>query len=614
MRISKIFLPLVICIVAISVYVSQANSATVNREADCYQLLLDKVGSISGGDRFLAAAPSFAELNVTSLPSVNTAFDSTLAGLTFKKTKFKLKSYDFGAVSQFKKSTRYLEILHKAAGEELDSGFMHEFEIEFQYDKDDNGLLACRANIRNTNNGLAFTDLKEDLIVANAPWKILSNIENLEKNGAKYKRMAFQVDNMNADYSKAVYEKKIVYVTPESTRTDFNPYEVIDAFVNATNDFYSKVMPKMQAKIAGKNLEKVVLLDSPSLKMEFSVSKTFEDTAYGMPPTWFNGKILNIYNYYPWVRHQIMREILSKGQSDVVDVWITHLANPARQTMIAVESGALDIEDAEIGSDFTISDLRYQIMNYVVTAIKIAMEEGLPEEEARESDSVKLFWRIRELAKSDETSDIELKEYVADYPTHLETVAKAEQKLAEIVNSRASDIEKEAWYASFVYELMDWGVIKGYPDGTYRPGNLINRAEMAKIAVILFSIPLSDSVTSNPFPDVSKDAWFAPYVAAAKEAGVIDGYPDGNFKPAGFVNRAEAMKILTIASGVSLSNVTSANFPDVASREWYSPYVNFSGKKGVVSGYADGKFKPGNNINRAEIAKMAAKAKKLLIK
>jgi hypothetical protein len=303
-----------------------------------------------------------------------------------------------------------------------------------------------------------------------------------------------------------------------------------------------------------------------------------------------------------------MRELVYRGQSDVVDVWITHLANPARETMIAVESGTMDIEDAEIGSDFTISDLKYQISKFLGAAISIAREEDTSVEDAVEADDVKLFWRIKQLFEGG------AKDFVSDYPEHLETVAKAEQKLLEIANSRASDIEKEAWYASFVYELMDWGVIKGYPDGTYRPGNLINRAEMAKIAVILFSIPLPDSVTSNPFPDVPKDAWFAPYVAAAKEAGVIDGYPDGKFQPSGSVNRAEAMKILTIASGVSLSNVISANFPDVNNREWYSPYVNFSGKKGVVSGYADGKFKPGNNINRAEIAKMAAKAKKLLIK
>ncbi|MFA5352041.1 MAG: S-layer homology domain-containing protein [Candidatus Gracilibacteria bacterium] len=613
MRISKIVLPLAVCIFTISVFISQVDSATANREADCYQLLLDKVGSVSGGDRFLTAAPTFTELNVASLTSVDSAFDSTLAGLTFKQPIFKLKSYDFGEASQFKKSTHYLEILHKAVGEELDNGFMHEFEIEFQYSKKDNELLACRANIRSTNDGLAFTNLKEDLIVANAPWKILSNIENIDKNGAKYKRMAFEVDSMNADYSKAIYGKRIVYVAPESTRIDFNPYELIDAFVKATNDFYSKVIPKLEQKIAGKNLEKIILLDTPNLKMECATSREWEDTAYSIPPTWFNNKLLNIYNYYPWVRYQIMRELVYRGQSDVVDVWITHLANPARETMIAVESGTMDIEDAEIGSDFTISDLKYQISKFLGAAISIAREEDTSVEDAVEADDVKLFWRIKQLFEGG-ANDADAKDFVSDYPEHLETVAKAEQKLLEIANSRASDIEKEAWYASFVYELMDWGVIKGYPDGTYRPGNLINRAEMAKIAVILFSIPLPDSVTSNPFPDVPKDAWFAPYVAAAKEAGVIDGYPDGKFQPSGSVNRAEAMKILTIASGVSLSNVISANFPDVNNREWYSPYVNFSGKKGVVSGYADGKFKPGNNINRAEIAKMAAKAKKLLIK
>jgi hypothetical protein len=258
--------------------------------------------------------------------------------------------------------------------------------------------------------------------------------------------------------------------------------------------------------------------------------------------------------------------------------------------------------------------LRYQIYKFVGTSIAIAREEGASAEEALQADDVKLFWRFRELAKKSETTDTKLKDFIADYPAHLEAVATAETRLQEIANSKASDVEKGAWYADFVFDLMDWGVVSGYPDGTYRPGNTVNRAELAKIAVILFNLPIPASVTSSPFPDVPKDAWFAPYVAAAKAAGVIDGYPDGSFKPSGFVNRAEAMKMFTAASGVSVTSIATPVFPDVSAREWYSSYVNFAGSKGVVNGYADGKFKPGNNINRAEIAKMAANAKRLLVK
>lgn len=89
-------------------------------------------------------------------------------------------------------------------------------------------------------------------------------------------------------------------------------------------------------------------------------------------------------------------------------------------------------------------------------------------------------------------------------------------------------------------------IIEGYPDGTFRPDSPINRAELTKIAVVASfdSDIVLDSETYNNCFDDVTDQWYAPYICYAAEQGWIQGYDDGTFRPANNVNRVEAMKIL----------------------------------------------------------------------
>lgn len=93
--------------------------------------------------------------------------------------------------------------------------------------------------------------------------------------------------------------------------------------------------------------------------------------------------------------------------------------------------------------------------------------------------------------------------------------------------------------------LTNLGAVAGYPDGSFLPGRKLNRAEFLKVA--LMSHPLSDNVTLVPmgcFPDVRAEDWYSPYVCSAKERGIITGYADGLFRPAQPVSFAEAITIL----------------------------------------------------------------------
>lgn len=94
------------------------------------------------------------------------------------------------------------------------------------------------------------------------------------------------------------------------------------------------------------------------------------------------------------------------------------------------------------------------------------------------------------------------------------------------------------------------GIIEGYPDGTLRPNNPINRAEALKILLLTANADriLAEFGSSNlppaTFPDVPSNSWFAEHVAKGQALGLIEGYPDGTFRPEQPITRAEAAKLI----------------------------------------------------------------------
>lgn len=117
------------------------------------------------------------------------------------------------------------------------------------------------------------------------------------------------------------------------------------------------------------------------------------------------------------------------------------------------------------------------------------------------------------------------------------------------------------------YEAISYfkvsGVLVGYSDGTFKPDNSVNRAEFLKI--VMEATGKNAVNSANCFTDVS-DEWFASYICTAKDLGLVDGYPDGNFRPAQDINFVEASKIIAEAFDLALE-------ANSASGEWFAPYV-----------------------------------------
>jgi len=98
-----------------------------------------------------------------------------------------------------------------------------------------------------------------------------------------------------------------------------------------------------------------------------------------------------------------------------------------------------------------------------------------------------------------------------------------------------------------VYTAVRKGIIKGYPDNTFRPNIPANRAEALKMLLLSAGFePPEDKQAHTTFSDVSPRAWFAPYIKKTTDLDIIKGYLDGTFRPGQSITRAEAAKILLL--------------------------------------------------------------------
>lgn len=99
----------------------------------------------------------------------------------------------------------------------------------------------------------------------------------------------------------------------------------------------------------------------------------------------------------------------------------------------------------------------------------------------------------------------------------------------------------------------------------------------------------------------------AKVTAEVNQPSYIAGYPDGTFKPGKEVTRAEAVRMFVslVNNGKELPKNPTTKFKD-ANNKWYSDEINFAVSKGFISGYSDGTFKPNQGITRAEFAQMIA--------
>lgn len=167
------------------------------------------------------------------------------------------------------------------------------------------------------------------------------------------------------------------------------------------------------------------------------------------------------------------------------------------------------------------------------------------------------------------------------------------------------DVATDYWVAMPISILAMDNIITGYPDGTFKPAGNITRAEMCTLLMkTLASTEEFGSVT--PFTDVDEGHWAAPYIVQAAELGIVKGYPDGSFKPKSNITRAEGLVMISRFAKLEKAPY-EISFADVRADHWAADIITGASKAGVLKYLEGKKFEPNKKLSRAETVEILFK-------
>ncbi len=164
------------------------------------------------------------------------------------------------------------------------------------------------------------------------------------------------------------------------------------------------------------------------------------------------------------------------------------------------------------------------------------------------------------------------------------------------------DIKNYTWATEAINTLYEVGIINGMEEGIFNPAGQVTREQFCKMVVSLFEIPTK--TTTSAFGDVKANAWYAPYITAAVEAGYVQGQSNDYFGIGESIMRQDMAVILYRALGDQNSKAI-LNFSDKENIASYAEdaIAELVGLN-IINGYEDGSFQPRGTATRAEAAKM----------
>lgn len=164
------------------------------------------------------------------------------------------------------------------------------------------------------------------------------------------------------------------------------------------------------------------------------------------------------------------------------------------------------------------------------------------------------------------TNNITREEVAAIFYRLLTDVSRA---VYETGVNNFSDVDSSRWSNNAISTLANAGIISGYKEGTFKPGQTITRAEFAAIASRFDSV--SEDVT-NPFTD-TEGHWAEQLISNAADKGWVGGYPDSTFRPSNAITRAEAMTLINKVLNREVDKegllADAKQWPDNQEGKWY---------------------------------------------
>ena len=147
------------------------------------------------------------------------------------------------------------------------------------------------------------------------------------------------------------------------------------------------------------------------------------------------------------------------------------------------------------------------------------------------------------------------------------------------------------------------GYINGYPDGSVRADGKITREEIAAVLYRVknktYDTPVA--TTGKVFPDVTVGRWSVSEIEYLAHYEIIQGYPDGTYQPEQNLTRAEFAALVRRFAQLKAPEKPECIFPDVSDKLWAYEDILAIYDAGLINGYEDGTFRPENEITRAEV-------------
>jgi hypothetical protein len=151
-------------------------------------------------------------------------------------------------------------------------------------------------------------------------------------------------------------------------------------------------------------------------------------------------------------------------------------------------------------------------------------------------------------------------------------------------------------------------VVSGYPDGTYRPAQVVTRDQMAVYMARALNLDLEDF--EGFFSDVDDTQWAWPWIEALVRSNVVQGYPDGTYRPGQNVSRGQmAVYVargiygeLTVPSGPEVGHFSDVPDRDPGPVHPFYDFIEFTVAQHVVNGHPDGTYRPDANVTRDQMA------------
>jgi uncharacterized protein YuzB (UPF0349 family) len=181
------------------------------------------------------------------------------------------------------------------------------------------------------------------------------------------------------------------------------------------------------------------------------------------------------------------------------------------------------------------------------------------------------------------------------------------QTMAMVTCAGFTDVAESDASCDAIEYAKSIGAITGNPDGTFDKDGLLQRDQIAKIALEAFDMYDSSETycSGSPFPDVTSSAWSYQYICRAKELNVVKGYEAGAdaglYRPGRSVNRVELLAIILRNLSDNMPSNDSSSYSDVATGQWFSGYAKYA-KDNLL--FVGSNLMPEQAATREEVAKI----------